>query len=240
MYEYIWLLCDILAVKWRYFNKSQDYEEFSFFSANKIFERYKNRNLPKVKSCLNYLKKVLYPYKVQFQNQFYCENLSEEKLENLDTKYDPSLEWNLQDKCTGLNKSDFHFYLENVSKTLWDIVSKIPEKKNSSEKNDIYISCLLTFLDLITPETKSLNQYNELIRSENIRDNFYKTMYKVPKDYKPILYHLDDKFQDYILILVKEARICMRNDLNELLYSSVPVKDLYVDALNQLKEEDDN
>ena len=66
LYQYIWHLCNILALKWRYFRVSSNYEEFAIFAANKVFERYINKNLPRIKSSLNYIKKVLYPYKAQY------------------------------------------------------------------------------------------------------------------------------------------------------------------------------
>lgn len=73
-----------------------------------------------------------------------------------------------------------------------------------------------------------------------MKTNFYKMMYKIPKNYKPVLYHLDPTFSAYVLLLVKEARITIRNDLNDLLYSSVPTRDLYLDAVARMRGEDDN
>ena len=58
-------------------------------------------------------------------------------------------------------------------------------------------------------------------------------MYKIPNDYKPILYHLDDTFSDYIITLVNKVRIEIKNDLKEILYSQVSVADLYLDAMEQ-------
>ena len=240
LYQYIWHLCNILAFKWKYFYDPRDYDEFALFAAGKVFERYTNTKLPKIKSSLNYIKKVLYPYKAQYQTQFYCENITEEKLGSYDTKYDPDLEWDLQDKCSGLNQSEFKIYLEDIAKTIKGIIERIPTKKNSSEWNRVYISCLLTFLDLITPETRQQARFEDLTKSDTVKTNFYKMMYKIPKNYKPILYHLDPMFSAYVLLLVKEARITIRNDLNDLLYSSVPTKDLYLDAVACIRGEDDN
>lgn len=240
LYQYIWHLCNILALKWRYFRVSSNYEEFAIFAANKVFERYINKNLPRIKSSLNYIKKVLYPYKAQYQTQFYCENVSQEKLSRYDTKYDPDLELDLQDKCSGLSKIEFKIYLEDISKTIFGIVNKIPKRKDSAEKNNIYISVLLTFLDLITPDIKDKQRFNSITKGESTKTNLYNLMYKVPRDYKPVLYHLDDSLSDYVVLLTREARISIRNDLNDLLYSSVPASDLYLDAVSQLGGDNDN
>jgi hypothetical protein len=63
LYLYIWNLCNVLAFKWKYFRSAKDYDDFALFAASKIFERYFDKNLPVIKSSLNYIKKVLYPFK---------------------------------------------------------------------------------------------------------------------------------------------------------------------------------
>lgn len=150
------------------------------------------------------------------------------------------MERSLHDKCSGLNKSEFDFYLERVDKTILGEISKIPKKKNSAEFLNIYLSCLLTFTDLITPLTIDCERANSLKRSVQIQDNFRQSLYKIPKNYKPILFHLDESFNDYILLLVKKIRIQMRNDLKNLLYPNFPSSILYADVSEQFKEENDN
>lgn len=99
---------------------------------------------------MNYLKKVLYAYKAQYQQKFFRENITKEKLKDYDTNYDVSLEYELCDKVSGLNKCEFSIYLEDIPKTILNSLKFIPRRKNSPEFENIYMSCLLTFLDLIT------------------------------------------------------------------------------------------
>ena len=58
-----------------------------------MFKRYQNTELPKIRSCLNYIKKVLYAHKLQYQKEFFQENITPEKLKNYDTRYDTDLEF---------------------------------------------------------------------------------------------------------------------------------------------------
>lgn len=93
---------------------------------------------------------------------------------------------------------------------------------------------------MITPEIKDKDRFESLVKGESTKINLYNLMYKVPKDYRPILYHLDESLSDYIMVLTREARISIRNDLNDLLYSSVPTSDLYSDVVAQFGGEDND
>ena len=59
-----------------------------------------------IKSSLNYIKKVLRLYRAEFQKQFFQESkiISVEPEEQL---YDLQFEYQLQDKCSQINKVDF-------------------------------------------------------------------------------------------------------------------------------------
>ena len=160
-------------------------------------------------------------------------------MKNYDTNYDVSLEYELSDKVSGLNKCEFQIYLENISKSIIGSIDKIPKKKNSYEFNNILISCLLTYLDLITITKLDQEKLESICRSEKIKTNLYLSLYKIPRDYKAVLYHLDQSYNDYVLFLVNKVRIEIKNDLKNILYSQVSIKDLYAEVLNNYKENDD-
>ena len=70
----------MLARKKQFFQKSAQYDEYSIFAATKVFMRLidkrcyeDNPSMPLVKSCLNYIKKILYPYKVTWEQQNYSQ-----------------------------------------------------------------------------------------------------------------------------------------------------------------------
>ena len=50
----------MLAAKQKFFTVQRDYEEFSSLLAYNTFERLTSQDKPKLKSCLNYMKSILY------------------------------------------------------------------------------------------------------------------------------------------------------------------------------------
>ena len=72
VFEYLYHLAYMLAVKGKFFNNSTDYNNFSIFTATRAFNRITSKKQfvldangspkqSKIKSSLNYLKAILYP-----------------------------------------------------------------------------------------------------------------------------------------------------------------------------------
>ena len=94
LYEYLYHLANMLAHEHKYFIKYEYYDEFALYSASKLFMRLRDPRqfcsdgspkLTQVKSVLNYLKTVIYPYKVDFEQQFYAESTQEFSITLTDT-----------------------------------------------------------------------------------------------------------------------------------------------------------
>ena len=76
IFEYLRILSEMLAVKRRFFSKPADYYKFSKYLASLVYVRMTDKRqwLPKddpnyitpIKSCLNYIKQVLYVKKCAF------------------------------------------------------------------------------------------------------------------------------------------------------------------------------
>lgn len=89
IYNYLWLVVKALAIKKCMFNSFQDYDAYAFHAANRLFfalrknmlnqgKVIKGKLIRPIKSCLNYMKALMYPMKVEFQNETYREVISEE------------------------------------------------------------------------------------------------------------------------------------------------------------------
>lgn len=89
IYNYLWLLVKALAIKKCMFNNFEDYDGFATHSANRLFfalrKNYQNQGktikgklIRPIKSCLNYTKALLYPMKVEYQNETFSEVITEE------------------------------------------------------------------------------------------------------------------------------------------------------------------
>ncbi|MBP5468571.1 MAG: hypothetical protein J6Z11_04930 [Candidatus Riflebacteria bacterium] len=71
------------------FNNFQDYDTYAFYAANRLYfalrKNYQNQGktikgklIRPIKSCLNYMKALLYPMKIEYQNETFREIISEE------------------------------------------------------------------------------------------------------------------------------------------------------------------
>lgn len=89
IFEYLQCLFYSLSMKKRYFNTEYDYEQYSLYGATQVYLRLTNdkqflededKKLPRVKSVLNYIKNVLYPFKVNYQKDTFNEVYKEEYL----------------------------------------------------------------------------------------------------------------------------------------------------------------
>lgn len=89
VYNYLWLLVKALAIKKCMFNNFNDYDGYATHSANRLFfalrknylnqgKTIKGKQIRPIKSCLNYTKALLYPMKVEYQNETFREIINEE------------------------------------------------------------------------------------------------------------------------------------------------------------------
>ena len=85
LYEYLYHLSNMLAGQSSYFSTALEYDHFALYSASRLFQRLynpkqfeldenKQPRMKQIKSILNYIKKVIYPYKVDFEMEFKIED----------------------------------------------------------------------------------------------------------------------------------------------------------------------
>lgn len=89
VYNYLWLLVKALAIKKCMFNNFSDYDGYATHAAHRLFfalrknylnqgKTIKGKKIRPIKSCLNYTKALLYPMKVEYQNEAFREIITEE------------------------------------------------------------------------------------------------------------------------------------------------------------------
>ena len=116
-----------LAIKQRIFTNWSDYEPFSLVAATRIYRRYFNKRqflpegdpkkITKIKSVLNYVKNLMYPMKVQYQNETFKETLKPDlHLEHIDAIKQQSVQ-SIQSSQADLLSADFKYYLTKISST---------------------------------------------------------------------------------------------------------------------------
>lgn len=230
-FQYLFHIFYMLAFKSRYFNSSKEYDDFAVYAATKMYMRYnsKREGIEKVKSILNYAKRVIYPYKVQFQQQEYKENNYSGQVENEeDIIIDNSFKLKIEENIDSMNKIDFKSYLSNFSKTVRFFVSRTPYKSNYVDYGNLYVSCMLTFINNITPSIQEMSHIENISRSDKIRDNLYDKIYSQLPD-EVILYHLDDSLKDYVKVLVNQVKQLARKELVDIIQTNSFTDDIIND-----------
>lgn len=125
-----------------------------------------------VKSCLNFIKSVLYPLKVNFEKRNFTEVMNPE----IDPRFDANkFQENLRSQVR-------QQYDTNLERDLKDIINDLPKKiykmlKNESPfRNDkvmlkrIYISCMLSFVNKLTLCNKDRKKIREKDKYDDPRN----------------------------------------------------------------------
>lgn len=232
IFEYLFHLSLMLAHKGSIFTKSCYYEDFAFYLAKRVFLRLRNPKqfqlkpdgtprMKKVKSCLNYLKKVLYPSKVDFEQETYCQAVIETEVYEI-SEVEVSLGNKMYESIDHLNAVEFESCLQDVPKTIRSYLQKIPYRSDPVMWSSIYISCLLTFLSTVTLSTAAKTRIASLKNDTAITIDLINSLYEKERYEEPILFHLEPEMADYIRVLVNTMRHLIAKDLSLDLHAYVP------------------
>ena len=219
MYKYIYHLAYMLTKKKKFFTKNDEADSFSLYVANRVLTRYRNSGqfeykedgvtpkVEKVKSVLNYLKKTLHLCKIDYEKQ-------ELYIPHSDTTmYLPTRDLGeyIVDNTNIFNELAFQSVLGGIDVIVRDFLSRIPQKKDSSEWYNIYISCMLTIISSVSPTDKDLRTGWKV--KPIIDDSFLEKMFTKMRYEPPILFHLDKSMENYIRVLVNEIRHLLSESL---------------------------
>lgn len=195
VFTYLYHLIWMLSHQRKLFTRNEYYEEFALTMAEDMFLRLTNPKqfeigedgqfrLPKIKSILNYIKRILYARKVSFEQDYYSQSLAiipELEEEVLISRFNVINQ--LYKYTRDYNEVELLECLEKINITIQNYIKNIPYLTSVIEKQNIYISCMLTLSSLFDNALK----YKEPI---SMIDNV-------------ILYRLNEDMEDYILVLCR-------------------------------------
>lgn len=233
-YQYIYLIIYMLATKKKYFHKEEYYDEFAILLAGDVFHRLFTHpklfelddngqpKLPKMKSCLNYIKSILYGRKVTFEQTNYSQKYID--IEQANEEFKPIVS-SFAYSSTSLNahiNTDVKIYLNDLSKTIKQYVySNSVYRKNPILIKNIYISCILSILNSLVFTQNDLQNIQEKYVTQEAKLRYLYKMYKINRTDCTVLYHLDRTFYAYITVLVRKLFTLIGTDIKELCRESV-------------------
>ena len=243
LYEYLYHLVNMLSHEYKYFNKVDYYDEFSLYCASRLCLRLRNAKqfetdsegtpkLSKVKSILNYIKTVIYPYKVDFEQEYYSKNTDDIAV-LAENNFDFGEYFG--EECKIFSQLDFGLSLGDVTRIIKSFLSKLPRKKKDPEWYNIYVSCLLTILNSVTASQEQLTE----IEGNDTLSKLDK-LYTLLRTKDPILYHLEPSYSNCIKTLVVEIRHLITKELNLELHSYIPAEVSLKNMLISALDEEDN
>ena len=229
IYNYLWLVVKALAIKKCLFNSFQDYDAYAFHAANRLFfalrknmvnqgKVIKGKQIRPIKSCLNYMKALMYPMKIEFQNETYREVISEEfvskKFDAFNFKEQLKNEARENQGVTESFRIALTEELQNIGNTADKILLESPFQKGTLDYKKLKISLLL-------------NAYNSL-RVKGKLDSNVQTI---------LLWKLPKSMSSYVRILLKKFYTEIKNDIIEC-YKSVDLGDDVLEKLIQNSNEE--
>ena len=247
VFEYIYGICYILACKAHYFSNWNDYDDFARYTATEFYNTFRNKEsnqgiekrgkvVEPIKSSLNFIKKVLYAYKVEYIKRYFVD-IYKSEWENEDSPR-KQLEDKKQAAKSVYFKSDVrenysYKVKEAVEETICNIPFYLKEILNNSQyknnellKNRLYKSVMLSFLNSIT-----FRYFN----TKEIPDkDFNQTMKKYSKESNNciILWHLSDEMKGQVEIIISR----LKDKLSSEICSDVNEYSLSEDNLNDILE----
>lgn len=227
VYNYLWLLVKALAIKKRMFQKFEDYDPFAFHAATRLYlairknylnqgKTIKGKKIRPIKSSLNYTKAILYPMKLEYQQEAYREIIDEEFVSK---KFDAfAMRERMEAEAVDAQEvaHQFEFLLNNSFinsyKILDEVMQTLPFGPNTLEYKYIKISVLL-------------NCVNSLKNKKELNSNLSAVaVWKLPKS-----------LSSYITVIIKEFYNALKREILDC-YDNAKVSDDLVDKLLTYKE----
>lgn len=228
VYQYLYHIILMLAIKRNYFNSTKDNEEFSIYAASIYYMRlFDNRQFEEdsaiepIRSILNYIKKTLYSIRRDYVKKYLFENESAMDVEYLNIDND-AFSIYVSNSVDFIGRFEFGDYLENVDSLVRDVLKTTPYKINSNMWTNVYISCMLSLLNSITLKNRDIKRLNSFKRPNSLTNELLNDLYLKERYGSTILYHLDDSMYNYISVLTNKIRHKLSVDLSQTLHMHTP------------------
>lgn len=233
-YEYLYLIIYMLASKNKYFHREEYYDEFSILLAGDVFHRlfthpklkeldeFGNPKMTKLKSCLNYIKAILYGRKVAFEQTNYSQKYVD--IEHVQHTDNPVAFTCVREYIDFSLNTNITIYLESVAKTVKHYVyHNSPYRMQPLLIKNIYISCLLSIINSLEFTPRDMQDIKEKYVTQSAKTKYLYKMYKTNRKECIILYHLKASYKPYITVLVRQLYRVIGKDIKTLCRENISI-----------------
>lgn len=229
VYEYLFHIIHMLAVKRGYFKRSSDIEDFSLFAASQYYMRLtdkrqfgKDAQLESIRSILNYIRKTLFSYRNEYVKKCVpdVDVLDGDAVVSLDSD---DFKCFVSSIIEPIKKCEFVDYLSDIKSVVKDVLRRTHYREGTTEWTNLYISCLLTFLNSITLKNKDIERLSSFKRETTLTAELIEGLYLKERQNGVIIYHLDPSMENYIAVLTNKIRHAISKELSATLHSHQPV-----------------
>ena len=217
IYEYLYHLVYALARKAGYFKYFDDYDYFACYGAGELYmtmrkklidegKEVRGKKVVPIKSSLNFIKATLFPLKINYQK------------DNFSTVVDPGLHKNisvLEESLTQAVQQQYQPPLfeayqettEQIPNLINEVIYNTPFRRDKVFCAKLYLSIILTLLNDITiPRKLHKKMLKNVQKLSNIKGTRKLINTYVNNLEAPILWHIEDGFQNYVRILTIKVK----------------------------------
>ena len=205
IYNYIWLVVKALAIKKRMFSDFKDYDPYSFYAATRLFfalrknqwnqgKIIKGKLIRPIKSCLNYMKALLYPMKIEYQQDTFKEVMSEEFSAKKFDAY--AFSERMKSMARGAQDIDSQFFMylrdsfSRIGAFADEAMKNVPFKKDSVDYSRLKTTLMMNALASIKTKGRLDTNVSSII------------VWKLPKS-----------MASYVKVLLQEFYVLLRNEI---------------------------
>lgn len=230
IFEYLYHIIYALSYKAMFFKKFEDYDTFALVSASQLYismlKKWKNKGqivrgkeVVPVKSCLNFIKSVLFPLKINYQKDNFVDILNPEL--NQDTSVlTEDIRNNIQTQYRGSLESSLEDLIKSLPNLAWKVILNTPYKKNKLLCKKLYLSCILSLINNICLSNKKKNKLAKKIKRDVVDTNTMLSLYQDKNDNDEVLlWHLDETFHDYVLLLTRKIKQLTSKELEDNIHA---------------------
>lgn len=246
IYEYLYHICAMLCRKRNYFETSSEVDDFCIFASHFYYNRLTNKkqfddeyNLLPIKSILNYIKKTLYSVRGKFCEKYDHNKKTSKDREIILSDLD-SFRVYTDSYINPMYDVEFASSIEDICSCIKHIINSTPYRDDKVMRDNLYISCMMSFLSSITLKNNDLKRIENFVRPSALNNMMLEELYMSERYGTTILYHLDDSMYNYVAVLTNKVRHMISKSLSECIHSYVESNIAIKNIIMQQCEGDNN